>query len=161
MGPLRAALLLVALLGTATRAAVGQAPEALWYSTDAEASVQSFLAHADRISIVAPQSFSMDSLGVIWGRVDPRVIARARAAKVKLMPLIVNPGFDQAMFHRVLVVPDARRRAVQNITALCRDNHFDGIQFDFERPGAELSDMYRPGIFARQNAGRIKVQALD
>ena len=41
-----------------------QAPEALWYSTDSETSVQSFLANADRISVVAPQSFSMDSLGV-------------------------------------------------------------------------------------------------
>ncbi len=27
----------------------------------------------------------------------------------------------------------------------------------FELPGAELSDMYRPGIFARQNTGRITV----
>lgn len=69
-----------------------QAIEALWYSTDAEASVQSFLANAERISIVAPQSFSMDSAGIIWGRVDPRVIAKARETKVKLVPLIVNPG---------------------------------------------------------------------
>ena len=28
----------------------------------------------------------------------------------------------------------------------------------FELPGAEAQDMYRPGIFARQNAGRITVQ---
>jgi hypothetical protein len=28
---------------------------------------------------------------------------------------------------------------------------------DFELPGAELSDMYVPAVFARQNAGRIKV----
>jgi uncharacterized protein YfaS (alpha-2-macroglobulin family) len=27
----------------------------------------------------------------------------------------------------------------------------------FELPGAELADMYRPGIFARQNTGRITV----
>jgi uncharacterized protein YfaS (alpha-2-macroglobulin family) len=31
----------------------------------------------------------------------------------------------------------------------------------YELPGAELSDMYRPGVFARQNAGRITVQALE
>jgi uncharacterized protein YfaS (alpha-2-macroglobulin family) len=29
----------------------------------------------------------------------------------------------------------------------------------FELPGAELADMYRPGVFARQNSGRITVQA--
>ena len=30
---------------------------------------------------------------------------------------------------------------------------------DFEIPGADLSDMYRPAIFARQGANRIKVLA--
>jgi len=31
----------------------------------------------------------------------------------------------------------------------------------FELPGAEASDMYRPGVFVRQNAGRITVQAAE
>jgi spore germination protein YaaH len=132
MRSLRPLSLLAALLCVAPLTAHAQTLEALWYSTDAEASVQSFLAHADRISIVGPQSYSMDSTGIIWGRVDPRVVARARGASVKLVPLIVNPGFDQGIFHHVLVTPDARRRAIRNITALCRDNRFDGIQFDFE-----------------------------
>src|SRR5690349_11030123 len=106
--------------------------EALWYMTPDEPSVQSFLAHADRISVVAPQVFYMDSLGVIWGSVDPRVVAKARERRVKLVPLVMNPGFDQAAFHRVLTVPDARRRGMRALAALCRDQHFDGLQFDFE-----------------------------
>jgi spore germination protein YaaH len=130
--PLRSILVCSLLAAVPARGVGAQSLEALWYSTDAEASVQSFLANAGRISIVAPQSFSMDSSGIIWGRVDPRVVAKARAMRVKVIPLIVNPGFDQAIFHRVLTVPDARRRAINNITALCRDNRFDGIQFDFE-----------------------------
>lgn len=31
----------------------------------------------------------------------------------------------------------------------------------FELPGAVLSDMYRPGVFARQNTGRVKVLAPE
>jgi alpha-2-macroglobulin len=31
----------------------------------------------------------------------------------------------------------------------------------YELPGAEVSDMYRPGIFARQAAGRITVQGVE
>jgi uncharacterized protein YfaS (alpha-2-macroglobulin family) len=31
----------------------------------------------------------------------------------------------------------------------------------FELPGAELADMYRPRVFARQNAGRVTVQPAD
>ena len=129
---LRSTLALAALCALAPLPSHAQGAEALWYSVDNEQSVQSFLAHADRISVVAPQSYTMDSLGVVWGRVDPRVIAKAREAKVKIIPLIVNPGFDQPTFHKVLVTPESRKRAVRNIAALCRDNHYDGIQFDFE-----------------------------
>jgi uncharacterized protein YfaS (alpha-2-macroglobulin family) len=32
---------------------------------------------------------------------------------------------------------------------------------DYELPGAEVADMYRPAVFARQNAGRISVQAAE
>ncbi|MDR3536978.1 MAG: alpha-2-macroglobulin [Acetobacteraceae bacterium] len=31
----------------------------------------------------------------------------------------------------------------------------------FELPGAEVADMYRPGVFARQNAGRITIQGVE
>lgn len=109
-----------------------QRSEALWYSTGREESTQSFLAHADKISIISPQVFSLDSLGVIRGKVDPRVVAKAREKGVKLVPLVMNPGFDQPTIHRVLTNPDARKRALESLVALCRDNRFDGIQFDIE-----------------------------
>jgi spore germination protein YaaH len=154
MRQLRPASLFAFLLSITPLTALAQAPEALWYSTDAEASVQSFLANAARISVVAPQSFSMDSIGIIWGRVDPRVVAKAREAKVKLVPLIVNPGFDQAIFHHVLTTPDARRRAIRNITALCRDNRFDGIQFDFENISVTDRDAFTS--FSREVADSLR-----
>jgi spore germination protein YaaH len=105
--------------------------EALWYLRG-EQSIQSFLANADQIAIVAPQVFTMDSTGMIRGQVDPRVIETARAKGVKLMPLVMNPGFDQPTIHRVLNDPVARAQGIRSLAALCRDNRFDGIQFDFE-----------------------------
>src|SRR5262245_21751931 len=112
----------VALLPIIAFAHVLQAQklEALWYMVGSESSIQSFLAHADRISIVSPQVFFMDSTGAITGAVDRRVVDRARERGVKLVPLVMNPGFDQPLFHRVLTVPDARARAIRNMTALCR-----------------------------------------
>ncbi|HVX41805.1 MAG TPA: hypothetical protein VHB25_19750, partial [Gemmatimonadaceae bacterium] len=81
-------------LATSAHLAGAQTLESLWYSVDNESSTQSFLAHADKISIVSPQVFSIDSLGVIWGDVDARVVARAKQAGTKVVPLVMNPGFD-------------------------------------------------------------------
>jgi spore germination protein YaaH len=105
--------------------------ERLWYLRG-ERSIQSFLAHADQIAVVAPQVYTMDSTGVIRGQVDPRVVETARAKGVKLVPLVMNPGFDQPSIHRVLNDPAARAQALRSLAALCRDNGFHGIQFDFE-----------------------------
>src|SRR5688572_2093209 len=121
--PAQLALVLVTL---AAQTAAGQKLEALWYLRGEE-SIQSFLAHADQISIVSPQDFVMDSTGVIRGSVDPRVIATARAKGVKLIPLVMNPGFDQPSIHRVLNDATVRTRALRSLAALCRDNRFDGI----------------------------------
>jgi spore germination protein YaaH len=121
----------VLLLGLATPARAQQL-EALWYSTGNERSTQSFLAHADKISIVSPQVFFFDSTGAIHGRLDPRVIATARERHVKLVPLVMNPGFDQPMIHHILTNPGARAKSIESLVALCRDNKFDGIQFDVE-----------------------------
>lgn len=131
-----------------------QAPEALWYMVAGEHSVGSFLAHADQISIVAPQVFYLDSIGVVWGSVDARVVAKAREKNVKLVPLVMNPGFDQAAFHRVLSVPDARLRAIRNMTAVCRDNRFAGLQFDFENIAVSDKDLFT--TFARETADSLR-----
>ena len=63
---------------------------------------------------------------------DPRMVAAAHEHHVKLVPLVMNPGFDQPSIHRVLTNPDARARALHSLAALCRDQHLDGIQFDIE-----------------------------
>jgi len=108
-----------------------QGLESLWY-VRGEASLQAFLAHADQISIVSPQVFVMDSTGVIRGELDPRLVATAHEKAVKLVPLVMNPGFDLASLHRVLNDPTARAQALASLAALCRSQHLDGIQFDFE-----------------------------
>lgn len=127
----RVPTIVVALL-IAPAGAHAQRTEALWYATGSEQSTQAFLAHADKISIVSPQVFAFDSLGNISGQIDPRVVATAREHHVQVVPLVMNPGFNQALMHHILVTADARRHAVESLVSLCRDNQFDGIQFDIE-----------------------------
>jgi spore germination protein YaaH len=123
--------LALTVLVAASSSLDAQQLEAIWY-VRGEESIQAFLRHADQITIVAPQVFQMDSTGRIRGRVDPRVLATARDRGVKVHPLVMNPGFDQPSIHRVLNHPAARAQALRALAALCRDNRFDGIQFDFE-----------------------------
>ncbi len=134
--------LAAALLAAAAGPLRAQRPEALWYATAGEESVRSFLEHADQVSIVAPQTYKLDESGTVWGSVDPRLLDAAREHHVKVVPLIVNPGFDQPLIHHVLTTPDARDRAVMAIADLCRNEHFDGIQFDFENINAADRDAF-------------------
>src|SRR5215831_18096127 len=113
-------MLPLAMLATSHRLPA-QRLEALWYSTGAERSTESFLAHASHISIVSPQVFSFDNQGAIHGRLDKRLVDTAHARGVKLVPLVVNPGFNQPMIHRILNVAPVRQRAIESLVALCSD----------------------------------------
>lgn len=109
-----------------------QRAEHLFYYVDTEESFNSLKANISKISVVAPQAFSVDEDGIVWGAVDPRVIELAKQHKVGVMPLVVNPGFDQAVLHRLLANAEARRRTITTLVDLCKQHGFLGIQFDFE-----------------------------
>ena len=109
-----------------------QKVEHLFYYVDTEMSFKSFTENIEKISIVAPQVYSVDEDGIVWGQIDPRVIDLAAKHRVGVMPLIVNPGFDQMMLHRLLVNEQARQRAIASMVELCERNKLLGIQFDFE-----------------------------
>jgi spore germination protein YaaH len=57
------------------------------------------------------------------------------------------------MFHRVLTDPGARRAAIHNMAALCHDNRFDGLQFDFENIHVNDKDAFTS--FARESADSL------
>ncbi len=147
------ALLLAPAFGCTPQPVSPHRLEALWYSVSGEQSVQSFVAHADQISIVSPQVFSLDSNGIITGSIDPRVVAAAHEKHVKLVPLVMNPGFNQPSIHRVLTVPDARARAIRSLAALCRDQHLDGIQFDIENVHLRDKDAFTS--FTRESVDSV------
>jgi hypothetical protein len=74
---------------------------------------ESFLERAGQIDVIAPQSYGVDSLGNVSGAVPQRLIDEALATGTRLMPLIMNPGFNQAQIHGLLANPDGRRRTVE------------------------------------------------
>lgn len=129
-------------LAVASAIAGAQSFEALWYTRNGAPSTPTFVAHANRISIVSPQVFAFDSSGAIHGTLDSTVVAVAKAQHVKMVPLIMNPGFDQALMHRLLTEAEPRRRAIRSMAALCRDLHLDGLQFDVENVHVSDRDVF-------------------
>jgi spore germination protein YaaH len=116
--------------------------ERLFYYVDRESSWDSFSAHVDQIGIVAPQTYSVDSLGIVFGDVDPSVVALAQAHGVRVMPLVVNEGFNQRELHQLLTDSAAQRRATGALVALCRSHHYWGMQFDVEDLGITDRDRF-------------------
>jgi spore germination protein YaaH len=106
--------------------------ESLWYYTDTEESWTSFQRNADRVTVVAPPGYTIDSLGLMFGGVDPMVMRLARERGVKVMPLIVNERFHQPSLRRLLADSAALARSVEQMVALCRANGYWGLQFDVE-----------------------------
>lgn len=143
--------------GVAAQARTGRL-ETLFYMTNNEDAVTSFRAHAGQIAIVAPQVFSVEGDGVVWGRVDPRVLATAHERGVKVMPLIHNPGFNQETVHALLSDANARRRAIDMMVRLGKEQKFWGWQFDFEN--IHVSDRDAFTTFYREAAAALHAAGL-
>ncbi len=113
-------------------ASAQRALERLFYYSDNEDSWQSLQRNVDQVSVIAPGGYYVNAEGLVWGEVDPRVVRLGKERGIPVMPLVVNPGFNQEMLHRFLANDEARRRAVASLVELCRRNGHYGIQVDFE-----------------------------
>lgn len=118
------------------------APERFFYYVDSPRSYDSFVQHASLIDAIGPQVYTMDSLGIVFGTMDSRVLAIAKSKNVKVMPLVVNEGFQQAGLHRLLGDTVAQARAVSSFVALCKSNGYWGIQFDIENINVQDRDRF-------------------
>ncbi|MGH9536014.1 MAG: glycosyl hydrolase family 18 protein [Terriglobales bacterium] len=95
-------------------------------------SIASFAAHADEVSIAAPQSFVLDAAGFVGGNIPDQVLAVARAHHVALMPLVVNRGFSQPLMRTLLDSRASRARAIRYLLYLAQRDGDIGFQFDLE-----------------------------
>lgn len=107
-------------------------PKSLFYLTRDSAGVQSFLDHAAKIDIVAPGWYATDPNGAVTGHPDQAVLDAASQHHVAVLPLVVNPGFNQDNIHKLLTTPAAHLALIAGLMAECKKYNYMGIQFDFE-----------------------------
>jgi spore germination protein YaaH len=152
MTHVRLLLALLVLLPSALDAQ--RSMERLFYFYDNPASWESLRANIDQISVVAPGGYSVDEDGIVWGEVDARVLRLAREHGVPVMPLVVNPGFNQETLHRFLNNPTARARAIATLVEESRRHGYWGIQVDFENLSINDRDAYT--LFFRELATALR-----
>jgi spore germination protein YaaH len=134
-----------------------QALERLFYYVDREDSYQSLVKNIDQITVLGPQVYTVDSLGVVFGQLDSRVLALAKAHRVKVMPLVVNEAFNQPALRKLLSDTAARARATRSLLQLCQQNGYWGMQFDIENVNIQdrdlLTSWYRETANALHHGG--------
>jgi len=107
-------------------------PKSLFYLTRDPKSVRSFLAHADKIDLLVPAWYSVDSNGLVSGGPNPLVLEEARQHHVPIMPIVANAGFSQEDFHKLLLNRTAYGIMSNSLRAACQENGYVGFQLDFE-----------------------------
>jgi spore germination protein YaaH len=107
-------------------------PKSLFYMTRDPNSVRSFLANADKVDILVPAWYTVDSSGLVSGGPNPLVLETAREHHVAVMPIVNGGGFVQADVHKLLTSPAAYREMFSELIRACQENGYTGFQLDFE-----------------------------
>ncbi|HEV2448478.1 MAG TPA: glycosyl hydrolase family 18 protein [Candidatus Sulfopaludibacter sp.] len=145
--------------GAAPAAQTKPAITLLMYLVNRPDSIASFRAHADKVSIIAPQTFSMDAQGFIAGEVPPEVLRIAKENGVAVMPLVTNRGFNQPLMHTVLDSQEARARAIRYLIYYALRDGFAGFQFDYENIHYTYRDKFT--VFFREAAREFHKHRLQ
>lgn len=117
----------------------------------------------DRVSIVSPEPFIVDSTGAVTGELEPRLLELARAHGVRIMPQIKNLDrslglFSKEVVHVVLNDDAVRRRVIDAMVDICRRYDLYGMQVDLEAVHIDdrdaLTRFYREAADALHADGR-------
>src|SRR5580692_7022737 len=97
-----------------------QQPKSLFYMTRDPKSVRSFLAHADKIDILVPAWYGVDSNGLLSGGANPLVMETAKQHHVPVMPIVANGDFVQDEFHKLLKNAAAKESMYAALIRACK-----------------------------------------
>jgi spore germination protein YaaH len=132
---------------------LGACPLAMYYYSPDWRGLKSFEQHASQMTLVAPQSFWVDAEGFVHGEVPSLILETARGAKVAVMPLVVNPGFDRRAASALLRSVRAQQRAVTYLAYLAKRDDFVGWQLDLEYMAPQDKSYYTQ--FVQRAAARL------
>jgi spore germination protein YaaH len=98
--------------------------------------------NADKIDIVAPQAFGVTENMKIIGKISNNLKQVIKDKNLKVMPLVVNAGFEQDVIHKLLTSPKDRKDVITGLVYIAKKNGYIGWQFDFENISYLDRDLY-------------------
>jgi len=128
-------------------------PLAMFYYSDDSLGMASLQAHADAMTLIAPQCYGLDRMGTLHGQLPSDVLDATRRAGLPLMPLVTNPGFDRSTAHALLHNAHAQRRAITSLAQIAERDQYVGWQLDFE--GIDPADKFAYTRFVARVAARL------
>jgi spore germination protein YaaH len=118
------------------------AQKTLFWMSNNLTSVNSFMAHKDKIDILSPTWYQIDETGLVSGEPQPVVLKAAKDAHMTIIPLfaLFNPEKAHVLFN------DQKAQDAMNQAFLreCKENGYDGINFDVE----DVMEVDRDGLSA-------------
>lgn len=119
-------------LARARRRVLSARPVGMYYYSGDTRGLESILAHASEMTLLAPQCYWVETDGVILGELPPRVAEISERYHLPVMPLLYNKGFDRETVTQLLRDPHAQRRTVNNMSYLAARDNAVGFQIDLE-----------------------------
>ncbi|MGI4829551.1 MAG: glycosyl hydrolase family 18 protein [Janthinobacterium lividum] len=105
-------------------------PKTLFWMSNGLTSVNSFLAHKDKIGIISPTWYQIDENGMVTGEPQPVVLKAAKEAHVPILPLFAL--FNPEKFHKLANDEKAQDEMNRAFVRECKENGYDGINYDIE-----------------------------
>lgn len=140
-------------LAAARRRVLGARPLAMYYYLGGTQGLESIRVHASQMTLLAPQCYWIEKDGVVRGNLPPRVAEIAARARLPVMPLVYNKGFDRATVTAILHSPLAQERAASYLAYLAKRENAVGFQIDLENIAPADASLFTE--FVRHVAARL------
>ncbi|MGP1449839.1 MAG: glycosyl hydrolase family 18 protein [Wolinella sp.] len=132
--------------------------ERLIYTVDRNDTLKNLQERINAIDTIAPQVFSFNASGVVYGDIDKRIVALVKQHSKNLIPLVVNESFNKELVKQFLNDQKAQARFIDSLIRLAHEGSFNGWQLDFEHLGIESRESY--SHFVKHLYQRLKKEKL-
>ena len=116
--------------------------ERIFYYSTLDSNVADFIAHANDIDIIAPQTYEVTAGLTASGTVPTDLALAAKTNNVKIMPLIANHDFSQSIIHNFLTGSMAENTMIAFLVSEAQAKGYIGWQLDLEHIASSDRDVF-------------------